>query len=92
LLDHREFVEWHKQTSRTPRFRRYGDRRPFSRRNRPREDSKPLRASSPLLGVENQFIGKALLGKKSFTIWDNVTEPIDNLYRQQGIPKSADIP
>jgi hypothetical protein len=92
LLDHDEFVHWHQQTWKTSRFRRYGERKPPSRRNRSREESNPAPIPIPAMGIENRLIGKTFLGKKSYTIWDNVTEPIAKLYDQQGVPREPDLP
>jgi hypothetical protein len=91
LLDYGEFVQWHSETWRTPRFRRYGKRKPASLRKRPREKAQNRSEFIGTMGVENQFIGKIFLGKKSFTIWDNVTDPIANLYDENGIPREPDV-
>lgn len=91
LLDYGEFVDWHKQTWRTARFRFYGDRKPLSRRPCSENNCTRPTMSIPTIAGENQFVGKRYIGKKCFAIWDNVTEPTDDLYKKQRVDREPDL-
>src|SRR4029077_628656 len=90
LLESGEFVEWHKQMRRTSRFRLYGDRKPRSRRANTTKDCTHKTTPVPRIAAENRAVGKSFIDKKCFTIWENVTDPLDRLYENQMVDRWPD--
>jgi hypothetical protein len=91
LLDHNEFVKWHYQIWRTPRFRLYGRFRTKPIRRVKLKPRNPAVVRTPALAKANRFLGKIFYGKKCFSIWEHLTQSPEEAYANQSIPRERDL-
>lgn len=89
MLDHNEFVKWHLQISRKPRFRLYGEFRAKAKVAR-KWKKKPSNGSQPKIAKTNRFVGKVWHDDKRYSIWDHLRDSPRDVYENQGIPREPD--